>query len=61
MTNDNVLDTPEQTAAQIEVAMASTPNHYRDLAEGMLHSGEIDENSTIADARTALERRYPPQ
>jgi hypothetical protein len=61
MTNDNAISTPKQAVASLEAAQASAPDHYRDLAEDLLGSGEITGNSTIADAQAAMKRRYPPQ
>jgi len=58
---NNNLPTPEEAVAMIEAADAAAPNHYRSVAEEMLRSGEITPDSTFADAKGALEKRYPQQ
>lgn len=55
------ISTPEQAVAMIEAADTATPNHFRDLAEQMLSSGEITENSTFADAKLILQKHYAVQ
>jgi len=58
---NNETPAPEEAVAMIEAADAATPNVVRDLAEQMLSSGEINEHSTFADAKAALEKYYAMQ
>lgn len=51
----------EEAAAQIEAAYAAAPNHYRELAEEMIRSGEVSETTTVADAWAALEKHNSVQ
>jgi hypothetical protein len=52
---DNESPTPEQAADQLEAAWTTAPNHTRELAEQLLCSGQVNDQTTLADVKTILE------
>lgn len=54
---EKLLCDPENFWEEFLTMVSNTlPNEVRDLAEKMIRSGEIEEHSTIADVKAALER-----
>ena len=53
--------TPEQAVAWIEADAASRPDHTRDLAETMIRTGQVNDKTTIADAKVLLDQHYAPR
>ncbi|SFS10812.1 hypothetical protein SAMN05421771_1851 [Granulicella pectinivorans] len=44
----------EGVTSHLEATYASTPNHYRDIAEGGLRSGNVTTETTISDVNAIL-------
>lgn len=53
---NNQTPTPAEVGACLEAAYAAIPSPYRELIEHLLETGEITSETTIADARVALEK-----
>ncbi len=63
MTNNEPTPTitPELAVAAIEAHLAALPDHTRDLAETMIRTGQVNDKTTIADAKVLLQQHYAPQ
>lgn len=58
MTKNTEPLTSEQAIAQIEDAESSEPSPLRVFAENLIRSGEVNDETTFADAKALLEAQY---
>jgi len=59
---ENKQPSPVEASAMLELAYATGPNYYRDLAQELLQIEEVrDAQSTFTEAQSALAKRYAPK
>ena len=59
MTDNTQPLTPEQVVEMLEAADAANPSAVREMAEEMIRTGEVTNETTLDQLREILAARYP--